>query len=728
MNRMAIVATLAFFCIVSRAADVTWTGTAEDQQWGSESNWSTGSLPGEKDTAKILVNTSVFMGADRTVGKLNLSGMGDSTFFNVDGVNAETGGKYTLTLAQGNIDGGKKAIVNANIYLPVNGAFTCDNGYGSKVTIVGDVSGPGELTLGGGQNRNAEISGGGTVSVPSVYCSLGGVTFDCSFVGTKLTLANAWSDGNGNRTNMRINELTTFDEDCEFWTDACGGVFNVYNSNVIDIERTLNIPILNHTSGKLSFGSYFYGGTNIVKFGAFTRRTGTMVTVGNNKSGSVAVDPGVNCGFVFKGESNNAAGIWGPWAVNNYMFLKFNENGALVQTDINKDYTAFPAGGVGCDANTKYKYTTENQTLTTDATVYSFLHYNGKDDDFQLGEYDLRMKGGAFIYQGNGVKTVSSTGGKLVFEGPDIILGTSGNNPLVINAPIAWDGSTSPEGMRPSLICSQLGMPIVLAGEDQVGVYSNMLAECGKSTYYIDFAGSSDRTIRGEIAGRFNIWKTGTGKLVFDGVNMRRSGGLYLSAGKTYMMTNTSPGVSIVSNGAEVVIGPDATWSGCTLGEDGILDGYGTYNAGYTVATGGIVGGGETDATGVLSFNGDFKLSAEAGFLCALDGETNSCVKLIGNKRKFTLPTEATELTLKVAWAGAADSVKVANRSFKFFDWGTSSNSSTVNPSTSITWKIENLTPKKIDTSEAVVTIDTTSKCIVLSGVKQNCGLEIIIH
>lgn len=721
---MLMVLLLAFVAV---AADVTWTGDGEDLQWGTGANWSTKEVPGESDTAKILVTTNVFMGADRTVGKLNLGTIGDDSMFNIDGTDSTTGGKYTLTLAQGNIDGGLKAVINANIYVPVNGSWTCNNGYGSKIVVRGNVSGPGGLTFGGGQNRNLHILGGGVFSVPSVYCSLGGVQFDCSFVGTKITLANSWSDGNGNRTGMTMRNHVTFDKNCEFWTGPCGGVLSFNNSDVPEAEHLPCIPYMHHTSGKLSLNGDFYGGTNLCTVTEFVRDTGTLVTMGITKRGSESVSLGVNAGYKIDNASNNAAGIWAPWAINNYLFLKVNDQGALVQTDINADYTEFPEGGVGCDGSTKYKYTTANQSLSNDTTMYSFLHYCGQHDEFALGDHDLRLKGGVFIYQGNGEKRVTSSGGRLVFEGDDIILGMSGNSNLVINAPMAWDRGTAAADAHPSLICSQLGMPIVLAGEDHIGTYSNMMAECGKDTRYIDFSGPSDRTIRGSIAGRFHIWKTGSGNLTFDCVNQRRGGGLYLYAGKTYMAAGTAPGVTIATNGAEVVIAENVSWSGCTLYKDGILDGYGTYNAGYTPAKGGIIGGGETDRVGTLSVNGDFKINDTIGFLCSIDEESNSCLQLIGNKRKFTLPPEGTELVVKVGWSGDGN-VNVSRRTFKFFDWSTSSSSSVANQANVIAWKIENLSPRRIDTSAATVAIDFTNKCIVLSGVKNKSATVITIR
>lgn len=491
---------------------------------------------------------------------------------------------------------------------------------------------------------------------------------------------------------------------------------------------------------------HYASGTNLVTIAALERRPGTILSVENGtavitidgvKVKSSTMVYGQNAGLTINGAENNGAGIWQPWCVNNYLYTKVHDSGCLVSCDASKDYTLFPADGLGCSPDVKYRNTVADVTLTQDTQVYALYNNTGVDSVINLGNHDLRFAGGGLFYYGNGQKAIRSTGGRLVFASEDVIMTANGNNDLRISAPLAWDATGFPTGHRPSLIVIRTsGQSVVFDGPDEIGVYNRLFSETGKTAQRIDFAGTANREFKGEIGGVFHLYKTGTGVLKFSGPNVRRGGDFRPSAGVTVLNHPKAPGVTLATESAVCMVAEGITWlNNFAVTNGAVLCGCGTLSQGVggnQLKAGGFIGGGSPGQTGTLTLAGDFTPANGGGFYVNIDETSNSSLVLSGTKRKFTLPAAGSTLRVRVAWTGGEE-VDVRHRTFKIFDWGVEHNTTpqTANAANadSINFEIVNDSPKMLDVSKATVTLDTTNNCIVLAGVKaMNKGLSVIMR
>ena len=723
-------------------ANRTWTGAAGDGLWATEGNWEDGLLPSEEDKVIINTNDSIQLGADRTVGSISF---GSTVVAPASGGNLD-GEQWTLTVTQGSITGGKSAVVACKVNQPVDGTWKCESGYGNKLIISNDVSGAGIIYCGGGQNNNIQFLGNHVVSVPRIQTGTAGTVVSSGLQVDELTFSSTWADGDKNRTKIYFRNPGCSDTfTLHSTTNGANVIFQNYDVPYGEIRFTVPRVKLDH--GLLTLRQEHYAsGTNLVTIAALERRPGTILSVENGtavitidgvKVSSSTMVYGQNAGLTINGAENNVAGIWQPWCVNNYLYTKVHDSGCLVSCDASKDYTLFPADGLGCSPEVKYRNTVADVTLTQDTEVYALYNNTGVDSVINLGNHDLRFAGGGLFYNGKGQKTILSTGGRLVFASEDVIMTANGDNDLRISAPLAWDATGFPTGHRPSLIVIRTsGQSVVFDGPDEIGVYNRLFSETGKTAQRIEFAGTANREFTGEIGGVFHIYKTGTGELKFSGPNIRRGGDFRPSAGVTVINHPKAPGVTEATGDAVCVVAEGITWlNNFTVTDGAVLCGYGTLSQGVggnQLKAGGFIGGGSPGQTGTLTLAGDFTPANGGGFYVNIDETSNSSLVLSGTKRKFTLPAAGSTLRVRVAWTGGEE-VDVRHRTFKIFDWGVEHNT---NPQTanaanadSINFEIVNDSPKMLDVSKATVTLDTTNKCIVLAGVKaMNKGLSVIMR
>ncbi len=130
--------------------------------------------------------------------------------------------------------------------------------------------------------------------------------------------------------------------------------------------------------------------------------------------------------------------------------------------------------------------------------------------------------------------------------------------------------------------------------------------------------------IRGEGAFR----KTGSGMLFLFGANTFTGPTLIQEGMVRAVYTNVlngTPRIALSSNTLfEIVV------NGYTLNTNQWMHGFGRVAGTMTVKAGGVVSGGDTNTTGVLTFVNDLTTEARAGIRCNIDPVTNSVISVLG--------------------------------------------------------------------------------------------------
>lgn len=703
------------FVDVASAATITWDGGAGDGMWSTQGNWDTDGLPTEFDIAKFTVSNTVVLTENVSVSGLNFSTV-NPVF---------EGAGFTLHIGDGNISGGYP-IFNCNLATESYLNWSVADSYGKKTVVNGTFTSTAAVVFGGNQNKNLAFHN--AVSVPVLTNALSSLEFDGSFQSDiEICQRNNWTDGNGNRSTLRFNSgaLASLDK-VAITTGPGGGIVCFRNSTDSTAESRAHLKKLVHECGHLTLYSSYYGGTNIVTIDDFARKPGAYVTLNNRKDGgSTAFSAGVNAGIIVDGASNNY-GFWKPWCMQSYFLVKVNGNGAL-EVCSNGDYAAF-SGDIGLHPDTIYRNTTSGSIeLTGNTSVRALLSQCGHNDlAFNLGDHDFRIESGNLAVIDNGAREFNARTGRLVFGGEDLIFYVAGNSNLMLNASIACDVA------QPSIMAMLSGNGLEFHGRDEIGTYGALFAESGNTAQHIAFAGESDRTFNGDINGRFHIYKYGTGNLTFNGKNQRRGGGLYVYEGSVTIGNDAAPAASLVTNGAAVVVKEGVSWTSCVLWKDGILCGDGTYNGGIggnQHKNGGLFAGGAPGALGTLSINGNFTPAQEFGFKTKIDGSNASLVSLVGSSRQFQLSQSGSTCTVHVSNISTSKARIRPETRYRVFSWQESSKSSCGNTNFSHVWKVVNDTPRTLDASGAVVGLDTTEKCIYVTGLKSiNPGLVVTIR
>ena len=729
-------------------ADVTWTNKVGDLNWGTAANWTNNVVPGTGDRAVFVGNTYasnsvIHLGADRTVRELRFASSAPQLTLTGDGL-------YSLTLTNGNIstDGsgfGKTYATNlllaCDVILGASGVWQHLANYGCSIMTTGTLSDGGRgygVATDIDRNHNLRFFGpatySGTTTVSCMTLVLGGAngTLTNSDVALMPTVTfNSGEDPSLYLENTVSVNADRFGDNRTVHGYTIGQVY-MFGNATLPVSETIGGVSLH--SGVLTLQSRG-AGTNvelIVK--SITRQPGTALIAQYSGSGTV----GTTSSIRMQGESVNTNGLWRPWAFNGG-YVMVDTNCCLISVP-SSSYKALPVSG--SFSTNLYRANGANLTLTASESVWGLrMDFSGPGTNtINLGTNDLTIACGSLALTQTSTKLVNSTGGRLVFDGNEVIIlgsigGAASTNQVIIHAPLAATGT----GSKTMCLNLQYCDSVVLDGEDQVGTYASIFAGLRPLVPptllmpALTLGGPSDRTVNGPFGGTCNLVKRGTGTLWLNGPDTRLAGagtgagsscttsndvreGRVVIGHPQGLVTAPSPAVNcvIVRSGARLDVTTNITWSGgLTAESNATLGGCGTFNwPNASIAAGVRLAPGSTNAVGKLTTPGftlgngsaiDWKL----GNGTAVAGTDYDLLHVAGN---LTLSGAGSSLVLTVTDLSAGKT-RATNARFTVADWASGT------PSTAQTWTIVNNSPKFLDTTHASVQVNTTDKKIYLSGV-----------
>lgn len=720
MKKPALTFTIIMaLAMASHAATVTWTDSDGDHDWGNPNNWSTLALPTDADTATFPASIGgsatyeVHMNGDRNTYAVVFSGTGFPII---------NGADDSLTIS-GYVSGSKGAVINTKLVFTQDVAIRSADSWISTITLAGGAQGAVTVSSTGNQNNRLTIGGGLYAVSNTVFQAGGGTIKDCVITNVNVTLGCTFSDGDGNRTGLSILSTANISNTVIATVKNAGGLTFKNDTNPDAVSHTV-VKNLLHRQGNLGLRNELWGGTNLVTIQSFVCEPGAFVKVTNSKSGTPAFNPGVNAGFIIPG-AVNTNGTYKPNFMIDYYLTKINEHGAIVTCDPSTDYTVAPAASY--DPTKMYRQNAAADiTLTQDIEVWAWLVNASGDMALNLGDFDMTVGSGNMVFNGSGVRSVNSTGGRLVFGGDDVIIYAAGSTTgsLTFSAPIAWRSPTGSTVQYPSLIFSGTGLPsVIFEGDDEITDYHALNAEAGKSISSIIFAGPSDRTFHGPITGRNRIYQRGTGTLTFSGADNRRWQNFYAESGTTVLAHNEAPQVQSVTNGAVCIVADGivptrrvSVYNGgifCMEGD--------TASVGYQpVYPGGRLEGGVPGDLGTFKATGDFEPYGD--FTMGLKiGETSASLISLA---KFIIPPVGGGATITVSVADVSNGSRLV-RTGDVFTVATAT--SFTNTSYPMNFAVVNESPGSLDTSAAQVTYNSSAKTITISGIRSLRGTVILV-
>ena len=372
--------------------------------------------------------------------------------------------------------------------------------------------------------------------------------------------------------------------------------------------------------------------------------------------------------------------------------------------------------------------------LTADSEIDSLLFIQGNNATTQkldLASHDLLVNSGSIASRDWASKAlVSSGGGRLVFGADALVLNHTYEVPyLELSAPIAWRKPLGSTVEYPDfLIPTYGGAEFIISGEDQVGDWGGFFAEGrSKGGSWLIFDGPSDRTFHGTVGGRFWMKKRGAGTLTFAGQDRTRGRDIRVEEGMVVIAHNEAPAINVVTNGAIVRIEDGIAWTKtAAVYKDGILEGTGTMVPGLNqnyLQPECILRGGTATIPGILSFGGQLTLPTnivfDVGFSSAAHGQIH-----VGGKLTFRKDLD-TEIRIRVSDVDGSSTIK-RNDVITVLDWSGSAENFKAER---LTLTIENGTPKRLDTSAAVASINTSAKTITLTNIRSyKSGLAVVVR
>lgn len=706
---------------VVSAANVKWTGKAGEREdgtysWADPANWDGETLPGEADVALIQ----------------NVEGAPDPMRISLDGETVTIGSlKYNqspkaivengcIRLAQGHIYGNQKNYgVYADVEQLVDGDWYNDDSYGNYISIYGNLSGPGVVTCAGNVNRNLRLTGS-HVTVPKIIqrSSSLNVKPGTKFFGTVLEINGGFADGNfnGSSVNVQLNEDSTlseeeallFNDNASLVFAGSGGAFNYYRP-IPAVDQRLSLAL---KGGKAAIK--ILGGTadgNYLTVTNFMREPGTALSVDGT---------GLRLPTL---QNDGTTGYVGPWLWNAMQLPMAiaDESGTLTAAK-ESDLVAFPAGGGSPVALTRTTLDSE-YFLEQDTSIFWLWDTYGEAKTFHLGDCNLDVYGPlAFRYGGGRTKLFEASGeGKMIFHGDEIIIMNGGKQCIELAAPIAWDKSSSQQ-VYPSLVLSlgskESGDGVILSGRDEIGHYQNInSALCARK---LVFDGSSDRFIHGTIYDTLHIEQRGEGTLTFEPTSGLQTRWFKLTAtnGKIVMQSNNiNVQTAVMTNGVFELAEGCSMKATPKISAAGVYQGFGTTSDGVRdgrFLAGGVIAPGNETKAGTLTMGG-MKPEGDFTLVCRIDAETNGKIAFTKNS-KLTLLTTAMTGTIRVDDLTEKGRRIRPEDEFVVIDF---KNGGVENATThGVTWQVTTGTPKDLDVSNAVVTLDTAGKCLKVSGIK----------
>lgn len=719
--------TLSLFVVSSLAlaTDYTWSNGAGTMAWGDAGNWTPEGVPGTGDnitftSTGIAADSTISMGGDRSVKSIKFGG----------GVPSFTLGEptSTLTVESGTMSGGWQSpktttTLAARLHLVTDTTVASYGAWGMQFVLASEVFDDG--------------NGYGILS-PNDQNQC--VTFCASNTYTGATVLHAYShtisgpDGTLRNSPIILDGLTPTTPSLVLDNSAAANQDRVSDTLPMTFRQTIStLKLTSNPSVEVTE----HIGDIVLESGAHTFQNAP--TSGHPKStlsidgelirsGAAAIiawaDPSSKP-IVFTGATNTEGGIFKPWIIMgdwNPCHACVNENGSIKGAS----YVNFP-DDADTDPRTLYSLRTDSYTLTRDQSVYGLrFYYNGADASLDLGSHTLRVGDGGLCLSYERGKTISaSAGGQLVFTGPEIVLfGRCSNNAFyTIDAPIFCESETPPSLCAPSIEGSAA---FRLRGEDHIGTYSNVMVNlCGSGSTEWVLGGPSDRTFLGTYSGSHTLAKEGPGTLTLACESFRhtscgtkiREGRLVVANSKAMTFSTYDANLVQITNAVfEVATNVVVSGARMTFQNGSTFAGGGTVNfsakpgigAGVTLAPGSGVG---TLSVSQMAFVDGARYEWEIGDGVDVPGTDYDLLNGIGTDwNNFSFNSGATA-TLAVSAAGSGWE-KVRGKTFTIAQWACQQNGNTMN------WNVVNLSPKKLITDNAVVTVDLKARKIYLSGLE----------
>ena len=714
------------------AATITWSGGGGDGLWTTAANWTGGKVPGETDTPSfsttgLPANNVVRLNGNQTVQSV--------AYNNGSPVQIQGDGQYSLTLLAGTLSGnmpqnppGTNSGLYCNIVQAGNGTWRNADSYGQMIFVNGNVSGTGEVYCAGNQNNSVRLAGG-VFSAAGLYVRAAGVqTYSGAFFSnTTVYIEGSYADSNFSGTSLNLGSDLNyvrryFDDSAVLATSKSGGGF-VYNAPTNQAVNDV-IPVFQHRSGRLVFNLVNNGFESFLSITNFTRSPGSFASFKYTKN-TPTFPVGTGQGIRLPNATNNSAGILGPWAFSDQYFVRLDGDQRTIKALVAADYLAFPTSG-GNPTNI-YRSTVATTTLAASQSIYSCMVDKSGDTLIDLGPHDLTLTGGAIVWVQGGNDRVVSTGGRLIFASDEIVLYATSTGECRISAPIVWQKPLGSQAVYPNLILPN-GVKtdgIVLDGQDFIGDYGSLAGE-GKGKYLV-FDGTSNREIHGALSDTIYIEQRGSGTLTLSGPDNRRSRGTRVTGGRLILKNDVCAIPALVTN-AVLEVAEGITLTGAPVIEySGTFQGFANVAATVTanaLKVGATLAPGNETKAGTITFKADTTTAGSFSQLCRIDTVTNGMVAITGGK--FTFPPVGSVMTLRISDLTAGKRHISPNDVFTVLNWN--GTSSTVNQANGLLFEVVNDSPKYLDTSKVVVSLNTTAKTVTFTGLKQISGTILILQ
>ena len=641
----------------------------------------------------------------------------------------------TLTIRSGKISGDGNGTqtggLACNVVIGGSSTWAPLTTFGSRLKAFGNVSDQGgghSVTFVGDSNGGTVIGGnwdiGGSL-IPQCYTVVIGATYtDSSSVttygGKILSAAGIALDC---RMGYSDNHDTYFvlDNTAAADSDRIGGgipVRTVRNGGSLELKGNASTPVaesislLDLQSGQLKTLRANGASTDLI-IESVQRVSGTSLLFSDANGGRTRITG-----------ATNTNGIWKPWAFNGSNYVKVGADDTILACATG-DYLALASAG---NDPTKLYKTASNIALTDDTGVWGLRLYATTAQTLDLGAHDLTLGSGSLIATGNGNKLVTGTTGKLIFAGDDVIINTDGTGTLTNEAAITWSKPGGSTQTHPSLVFARGYRDIVsLAGEDQIGTYSNLFGSVYQSTTRTILAldGPSDRTFNGTVVGIFNLEKRGPGTLTFNGPDWRRAGGVTVYEGRLVAGVTGAPvPTGGVKAGAryDLAAGLDL-YNYPRIEAGGTIGGLGRDL--YPLGTkyflpGAIMSPGMKDEVGLFTITSTFSPAGDFVYEVEVDETDNDRLHVVG---AFTFPPTGSTVTFRIKDLSNR-TAQMRNRDLLVL----TSQTAMGGTDNIVNYVVESASPQVFDTSEAEVLVDATARTITIAGIKNTpqCTMMIV--
>jgi len=714
---------LAGSCLGLHAGTITWSKGALTLSWNTAGNWNSNAVPGAADTARftstgLAASDTVTLDANQTIGTLDIADIPTNVTIN--------GGGFGLTLNNGNVISsgtptlkGLPTTINAPITLGAPGSFSLAVGGYPYLTYAFT-----QPIDDGGHNYGLILNAGPT------YIFTGNNTYGSTTVVRCRSLTLSGANGAITNSDIKLNngvlslDNTTsgnndrLGDSKDIVVDSGGGTIQMYATPSTAAEQAGTVWL---NRGVLTLGGLSATATPTLRFAGINRTPGTCMNL-------------VMSGYSFAG-TTSVNGMWQPWAFSvldwpcTVNFVKTNATGLLVPF-ADTDYAAFPTSG--SDSTKIYRITTTNPVVLAAAeSVYALAGDASSNVTLQLGNYDLRLASGALIGRARGGPLVSSTGGRLIFGGDEMILagrhealvddsGDHGVGILTLNCPVLCDGAGTKRivigGVRGDRTTKLFTFSLI--GQDLNGTYGSIFAPWApnaNSSSVIELGGSSDRTVTEYLGGYFALLKSGSGTLLLSGTDGRSITTTTVTGGRLVMANNLALAAAPTVTNAilEIAAGVTNTFGatlqyGATLTGDGTVGTAVTFTNGVHVAPGHAVG--KLTISGTTTFTDGSQIDWDLGTGTTGAGTNYDLLNIVG---ALVLPASPATVTLHV-WDAGNGVANPKGVTFTVAQW------TTTDPASRPIWVVTNESPKTLDTSGCIVTVTNAPvRKILLSGIKR---------